>query len=214
MTSLKSLKSLKMLTQVVEKEVMADWPELSFYRKAQNQLEVEDWSNQDLPLVAEIGGPTLVDKANIQGLAALCAGEQDGEDLEGVTVHTYRDGTEVLVVAADLLHWDNPEGGALREALTSLRDYPVLDGDILSAVEEEAKEEAWHDWACREFERQLDRRREFEVDDDKEVEMEEDDLREAFEKSGGRWYEFEGEMRPDNMEEVVEAVPLGDLNWA
>jgi hypothetical protein len=99
-------------------------------------------------------GSGAVGEANRRTMTELL--ESIDPDGERWTELTAAHSTRCLFVRADIDELE--DGEQITEALASLANYPILDEQEWSEVEEEWKQEAWSDWARDDYQRELCKR--------------------------------------------------------
>jgi hypothetical protein len=88
-----------------------------------------------------------------------------------------------------------------------LEDYPVLDEDLLSEIEQEEIEDCWGNWMAHDFQRALEAA--FEVDLDAGIGITTEQLRELFDdacNASSTYPEYNGAEVVVNLERIVDAV--------
>lgn len=82
---------------------------------------------------------------------------EDHKEMPGLYQIYGGHGTYGLVIRRDVLESDTENGETMREIIEKLNDYPLYDEEMHSEVEHEAENEAWDDWAKRDYRRELEK---------------------------------------------------------
>lgn len=95
--------------------------------------------------------------SNYRVIIAECVrlDEEMGREMHGPTFwQTFYGGHGTFAIA---FHVDKTPR-KIFDMLAALEDYPVLDDSDLSELEHEREQEAWENWACREYAQELEKR--------------------------------------------------------
>jgi hypothetical protein len=141
---------------------------------------------------------SLVERSNFESFADDFSGADWWTDAPG------GHGTFAIVIDMDRI----PEEAI--EFLNGLQDYPLADEDRHSALETEAQDQAWENWAADDFRRGLERKFDVELDD-----VDPRALSEAFyrlsDESGTYWENQSGGDMWIDLDRIVKAANREDL---
>lgn len=138
-------------------------------------------------------------------------GEEFGDGL-GKWWYETRGGHGTFGVVVDMTKVPGDISEDVANFLNGLQEYGLADEELNSQMESEAQDEAWDDWAKRDFQRALERR--FDVDlDDVDGEKLFEIFHEAAERSNTYWVNEQGDSMYIDLDRVIKATSKKDVDF-